>query len=132
MAKFRRSKYPTGPAFPRDTVTPRWKRTVLERLAANREAGLSPASPSELAEMIGVHKTGILRMLHGDNTTCRYAARICEVLGIAAAVVDNPHIERDELDRALEKLRALPAERQQQALRILETFFDLDERERSG
>lgn len=121
MSHARRPKqYPSGPAQP---VTKAWKQRVLSTLHANRAAGRSPSTPSELARVVGADKAGLIEMLKGDQATSRYARQICDVLGIEPAMVINPSIENEELETAIAALRALPPARQRRALSILETLL---------
>lgn len=113
-------KYPAGTALP---VTQAWKARVRAALHANLAAGRSPRTASELARMIGADKAGLSTMLKTDQRTYRYAREICDVLGIEEAMVANPAVEPDELERAVEILRKLPFKEQRQALAILEALL---------
>lgn len=107
-------------------LTPAWKARVLQALKANERAGRSPDSPAALARAIGADKSGLNKMLVGDQPSYKYAKQICEVLGIDEPMVPNPAIvEDDEWDRAVAAARALPLEQQRKFLRALKALvFD--------
>lgn len=133
MAEARHPKqYPTEPALQKTFVSPRWKAAVKRKLEDNRRAGRSPSTASELAKMVGAHKTGLLKMLDTDQPTYRYAPKICDVLGVEPAVIANPdlpEVSPDEVERVAERLRKLPEDKLRHALTMLESFMSaLDER----
>ena len=126
-----RSKGPQSLAkLLRTVVTPRWKAAVMRKIETNRVAGSPPVTASELARMVGAHKTGLLKMLTTDQPTYRYAPRICEVLVVPTAVVDNPELPEvsqrdiDDMEAAFAKIRAQPEARRRHAMAVLKTFID--------
>lgn len=111
-------KYPSGTAQP---VTRAWKERVRAALHANLVAGRSPKTPSELAEAIGAHKTGLLKMLKTEQATYRYVREICAMLRIEEAMIGNPAVEPgDDVERCIAELRQLPAKKQRRAVALLE------------
>lgn len=113
-------KYPAGTALP---VTRAWKERVRAALRSNLAAGRPPKTASELADVIGAHKTGLLKMLKSEQGTYRYVREICDVLKIDEAMVPNPAVEPDEVERCIAELRQLPPKKQRRAVAILEALI---------
>jgi len=114
-------KYPSGTGLP---VTRAWKERVRSALRSNLAAGRSPSSPSELAEAVGAHKTGLLKMLKTEQATYRFVREICDVLDIEPAMIANPAVEpEDAVERSIAALRELPPRKQRRALAILEALI---------
>lgn len=121
----RPKKYPDGEGLP---VTRKWKEKVQSILDANKDAGRSPGSMAELARMINVDKSGLSKMLQRPKMEkTKYAPPIIKLLGVEPAMIETPDVPQDELDRIVDKIRALPLRKHEHAmeqLRLLARMLD--------
>lgn len=115
-------QYPRGQKMPKLQMTEQWKALVLSVLADNNKAGRSPRNPTELARLVGSDKAGMHKMLLSDQPTSKFVRPVCVALGITEPMRPSS-ISQDEWDQAVADMRALPRDRQEQALSILRTFI---------
>lgn len=94
-------------------------------LDANAKAGRTPSSPAELSRMIGADKSGLTKMLTGDQPSYKYTRQICDVLGIDEPMIANPAIvEEDEWNRTVAAAKALPPDQQRRLLKALKALLE--------
>lgn len=118
-----------GAKHPKLPMTASWKQKVLGILDENDKANRSPRNPTELARLVGSDKAGMHKMLLTDQQVSKFVRPVCKALNIDEPMQATPDIPQDEWNRAVEEMRALPAEIQEQALTILRTFLKRVDRE---
>lgn len=105
---------------------------MRQTLDANLKAGRSPSTPAELARAVGADKSGLNKMLLGDQASYKYTKQICDVLSIGKpyeenAAVSDAIIQEDEWERTVADARALSPDQQRRALRALKALVYDDE-----
>lgn len=107
--------YPEGD---RKEMTPEWKQLVLDKLAENKLAGITPGNKSELAKKIGADKSNFTAFFREETTSSKLVVPICAALGI------EPPLQLPQRRDALELLVAkLSDEQRGPLLAIVENLL---------